>query len=164
MFILRLKVPWNTIAETLSLKFKSATGRGLTDANLMFLAEKALRTQNPDPSQLLSWAQFCKEPLNERNFTFWEWFYAVMKLTKEHLRHAWIDGYVIKFYIWNCLLIMRVNSSIVGFMRKKEAEELLSKCPVGTFLLRFSDSELGGVTIAWRTGKLLWISYMCLKF
>lgn len=34
-------------------------------------------------------------------------------------------------------------------MRKKQAEEMLSTCANGTFLLRFSDSELGGVTIAW---------------
>jgi signal transducer and activator of transcription 5B len=29
---------------------------------------------------------------------------------------------------------------------------LLSTCANGTFLLRFSDSELGGVTIAWVGG------------
>lgn len=91
------KVPWSKVAETLTLKFKSATGRALTEENLMFLAEKAFRTPNPDPNQLLTWAQFCKEPLSERNFTFWEWFYAVMKLTKEHLRQPWCDGYVMKF-------------------------------------------------------------------
>ena len=34
-------------------------------------------------------------------------------------------------------------------MKKKQAEEMLASCPCGTFLLRFSDSELGGITIAW---------------
>lgn len=38
-------------------------------------------------------------------------------------------------------------------MRKKDAEDMLGKCPTGTFLLRFSDSELGGITIAWVCGK-----------
>lgn len=38
---------------------------------------------------------------------------------------------------------------ILGFIRKKQAEEMLFRCNNGTFLLRFSDSELGGVTIAW---------------
>lgn len=91
------------MAETLTLKYKSATGRGLTDENLMFLAEKAFRTPNPDPNQLLAWAQFCKEPLTDRNFTFWEWYYAVMKLTKEHLRQPWCDGlvkYILVDYIY----------------------------------------------------------------
>lgn len=48
--------------------------------------------------------------------------------------------------------IIIVYSAIMGFVRKKQAEELLSTCANGTFLLRFSDSELGGVTIAWVGG------------
>ncbi|GLG97418.1 Signal transducer and transcription activator [Gryllus bimaculatus] len=126
------KVAWLQVADALNMKFKAATGRSLTEENLRFLAEKAFRTQVNDYSgMMLSWSQFCKEPLPERNFTFWEWFYAVMKLTREHLRGPWNDGY------------------ILGFVRKKQAEEMLSACANGTFLLRFSDSELGGVTIAW---------------
>lgn len=55
-----------------------------------------------------------------------------MKLTREHLRGPWMDG------------------AIIGFVRKKQAEEMLTASGTnGTFLLRFSDSELGGVTIAW---------------
>lgn len=126
------KVPWNKVAETLSLKFRAATGRGLTEDNLRFLAEKAFRGNfNDSSNSLLTWAQFCKEPLSERNFTFWEWFYAIMKLTREHLRGPWVDG------------------AIMGFVRKRQAEEMLTSCLCGTFLLRFSDSELGGITIAW---------------
>ena len=41
---------------------------------------------------MMSWSQFCKEPLPDRSFTFWDWFHAVMKLTKEDLRGLWIDG------------------------------------------------------------------------
>lgn len=125
------KVPWSNVAETLSLKFRAATGRPLTEENIRFLAEKAFRGNFSEPNQMLSWAQFCKEPLSERNFTFWEWFYAVMKLTREHLRGPWVDG------------------AILGFIRKKQTEEMLQSRQNGTFLLRFSDSELGGVTIAW---------------
>ncbi|KAF4524812.1 hypothetical protein B566_EDAN014047 [Ephemera danica] len=119
------------------MKFRAATGRNLTDENLRFLGEKAFRnSQLNDYSTLpLSWSQFCKEPLPERNFTFWEWFYAVMKLTREHLRGPWVDG------------------AILGFVRKKQAEETLATCANGTFLLRYSDSELGGVTIAWVTNQ-----------
>ncbi|KAJ8947457.1 hypothetical protein NQ318_009758 [Aromia moschata] len=40
----------------------------------------------------------------------------------------------------------------MGFVRKRQAEELLASCTCGTFLLRFSDSELGGITIAWVSG------------
>ena len=34
-------------------------------------------------------------------------------------------------------------------MSRQEAEEFLKASEVGTFLIRFSDSELGGVTVAW---------------
>jgi hypothetical protein len=32
---------------------------------------------------------------------------------------------------------------------KQQSQDWLLKRPNGTFLLRFSDSELGGITIAW---------------
>ena len=38
---------------------------------------------------------------------------------------------------------------VKGFITKQAAESLLLSKPSGTFLLRFSDSELGGVTIAY---------------
>ena len=39
-----------------------------------------------------------------------------------------------------------------GFLTRQQTEEYLNKSPNGTFLIRFSDSEPGGVTIAWITG------------
>ncbi|CAD0207104.1 unnamed protein product [Chrysodeixis includens] len=136
------KVTWGQLAETLRIKFCSATGGDLSEDNLRFLAEKifsvcaAGRTSLPLSTLELnatpvSWTQFCKDALPERNFTFWEWFYMVVKVTRDYLRTLWCDRL------------------IMGFIQKKQAEEMLSKCPPGTFLLRFSDSELGGITIAW---------------
>ncbi|XP_055616698.1 signal transducer and transcription activator isoform X3 [Toxorhynchites rutilus septentrionalis] len=128
------KVSWNLLAEALNTKFRASTGRAMTPENMHFLCEKAFRSslQYPVPNDLtITWSQFCKEPLPDRTFTFWEWFYAAMKVTREHLRGPWNDG------------------SIVGFIHKSKAEDYLLKCPRGTFLLRFSDSELGGITIAW---------------
>ena len=37
----------------------------------------------------------------------------------------------------------------MGFVTKTESQDMLMSKPNGTFLLRFSDSELGGITIAW---------------
>ncbi|XP_026748141.1 signal transducer and activator of transcription 5B isoform X4 [Trichoplusia ni] len=130
------KVTWGQLAETLRIKFCSATGGDLSEDNLRFLAEKIFRTSLPLNTLELnatpvSWTQFCKDALPERNFTFWEWFYMVVKVTRDYLRTLWCDRL------------------IMGFIQKKQAEEMLSKCPPGTFLLRFSDSELGGITIAW---------------
>ena len=40
------KVPWSQVSETLSTKFRSGTGRSLTEGNLRFLAAKAFRNPN----------------------------------------------------------------------------------------------------------------------
>ncbi|XP_022689479.1 signal transducer and activator of transcription 5B-like isoform X2 [Varroa jacobsoni] len=133
-FVVPERVPWSQMAQVLSTKFQSATGRGLSESNLHFLATKAFRNStlgHDFREHKLSWALFCKEPLPDRGFTFWEWFYAIMKVTKEHLRLLWNDGVV-----W-------------GFVSRRETEDMLLKKLNGTFLLRFSDSELGGVSIAW---------------
>jgi hypothetical protein len=42
-FVVPDKVPWSQVAETLSTKFRSATGRALTEGNQRFLAAKAFR-------------------------------------------------------------------------------------------------------------------------
>jgi hypothetical protein len=74
---------------------------------------------------------------NFNTFFSWEWFYAAMKVTREHLRGPWNDG------------------SIVGFIHKRTAEDLLLKCQRGTFLLRFSDSELGKNSFTFYFKRLL---------
>ena len=87
----------------------------------------------------LSYKQFGKEKLSNTNFTFWEYFESMMNLTKEHLDSIW------KAY------------DMIGFIDKVNAEKMLEKTQMGTFMIRFSDSTLGGVTIGSRslTCKLL---------
>ena len=41
----------------------------------------------------------------------------------------------------------------LAFISKKQAEQLLMDKPEGTFLLRFSDSELGGVSICFKDNE-----------
>lgn len=90
---------------------------------------------------MVTWSLFCKEPLPDRNFTFWDWFYAVMKLTRDQLRGPWNDNL------------------IIGFINKKQAEDTLKKYPGGTFLLRFSDSELGNICKIY-VQLLLFVKYL----
>ena len=40
-------------------------------------------------------------------------------------------------------------SSCLEFMSRQEAQEKLLQKPPGTFIIRFSDGEIGAVTIAW---------------
>ncbi|XP_045155381.1 signal transducer and activator of transcription 5B [Echinops telfairi] len=83
-------------------------------------------------SMSVSWSQFNRENLPGRNYTFWQWFDGVMEVLKKHLKPHWNDG------------------AILGFVNKQQAHDLLINKPDGTFLLRFSDSEIGGITIAWK--------------
>ena len=58
-----------------------------------FLLFFAGYTLLPNSDQHVSWAQFNREPLHGRNFTFWQWFNGVMELTKHKLNQPlWNDG------------------------------------------------------------------------
>ncbi|KAG9340274.1 hypothetical protein JZ751_021721 [Albula glossodonta] len=135
-FVVPERVPWLQMCKTLDSKFRSEvqTQRSLDRYNQHFLAQKIF--DKPDISgdfnnMLVSWAQFNKEVLPGRAFTFWQWFDGVMELTKKHLKCYWSDGL------------------IFGFIGKQHLHLILQDRPDGTFLLRFSDSEIGGITIAY---------------
>uniref|UniRef100_H2ZZY7 Signal transducer and activator of transcription n=1 Tax=Latimeria chalumnae TaxID=7897 RepID=H2ZZY7_LATCH len=136
-FMVPDKVLWPQLCEALNMKFKAEvqSNRGLSDENFVFLAQKAFSSSSIHPedysSMTIPWSQFNRESLPSRNFTFWQWFDGVMELTKKHLKPHWNDG------------------AILGFVNKQQAQDMLLSKPNGTFLLRFSDSEIGGITIAW---------------
>jgi SH2 domain len=73
--------------------------------------------------------------------------------------HGWISKHTFFFLALiivkheNFILLFIFYSTIVGFIGRKQTEDLLKQCLRGTFMLRFSDSELGGVTIAWVGGN-----------
>ena len=126
----------------MSKKWNLVCGRPLSEENIYYLACKAFRTDNLEPTNFkeksLSWTRFGKEVLEGQKFSFWEWFHSMLVLTKQHLEDLWKKGYV------------------MGFVGKMKAESLLNQQPPGTFLLRFSDSQLGGVSIAYlKLGKSL---------
>ena len=99
------------------------------------MACKAFRDNNLDPNEfdnmMLSWAQFKRDNLPNSTHTFWEWVNSMMVLTQQYLEPLWRKGYV------------------CGFVSKFTATEMLERTTEGTFLLRFSDSILGGVTVGY---------------
>lgn len=85
----------------------------------------------------VSFENFCKNSLPDRKFTFWDWFYGILVLSRDHLREIWEQGF------------------IAGFISRSNTEERLLKCKPGTFLLRFSDSLLGKLMcLLYRTSYL----------
>ncbi|XP_002720983.1 signal transducer and activator of transcription 6 [Oryctolagus cuniculus] len=135
-FVVAERVPWEKMCETLNLKFMAEVGtnRGLLPEHFLFLAQKIFNDNSLNVEAFqhrsVSWSQFNKEILLGRGFTFWQWFDGVLDLTKRCLRSYWSDRL------------------IVGFISKQYVTSLLLGEPDGTFLLRFSDSEIGGITIA----------------
>uniref|UniRef100_A0A8D3BCP8 Signal transducer and activator of transcription n=1 Tax=Scophthalmus maximus TaxID=52904 RepID=A0A8D3BCP8_SCOMX len=135
-FVVPERVPWRMMYSTLNSKFiaEVQTQHNLDHYNQHFLAQKIF--DKPDfaddfSNMMVSWAQFNKEVLPGRPFTFWQWFEGVMELTKKHLKIYWSEGL------------------IFGFIGKQHLHLILKDRPNGTFLLRFSDSEIGGITIAY---------------
>ncbi|XP_067385778.1 signal transducer and activator of transcription 6 isoform X2 [Emydura macquarii macquarii] len=135
-FMVAERVPWEKMCETLNLRFMAEvqTSKGLLVEHYFFLAQKIFNNSSASPEDFqnrsVSWAQFNKEILPGRGFTFWQWFDGVLDLTKRCLKSYWSDRL------------------IIGFISKQYVSKLLGSAPDGTFLLRFSDSEIGGVTIA----------------
>ncbi|XP_028661929.1 signal transducer and activator of transcription 4 isoform X1 [Erpetoichthys calabaricus] len=122
---------WSQLSEVLSWQFSSFVGRGLNAEQLAMLAEKLLGQQAAFSDCQFSWAKFFKENIPGKPFSFWLWLDSILELIKKHLLPLWIDGY------------------IMGFVSKEMERALLKDKEPGTFLLRFSESHLGGITFTW---------------
>ncbi|XP_031548603.1 signal transducer and activator of transcription 5B-like isoform X2 [Actinia tenebrosa] len=127
------KVTWSQLSEALSNRWTLCNDRELTDENLLYIAGKLFAGVEKDDldDQVVTRSMFCKEHLHGRNFTFWKWFFSILDVVKKNMLDEWRDGV------------------IHGFINKQEAQDMLINLQPGTFLVRFSDSELGGVTIAY---------------
>ncbi|KAH0511706.1 Signal transducer and activator of transcription 1 [Microtus ochrogaster] len=122
---------WSQLSEVLSWQFSSVTKRGLNADQLSMLGEKLLGP-NAGPDGLIPWSRFCKENINDKNFSFWPWIDTILELIKKHLLCLWNDG------------------CIMGFISKERERALLKDQQPGTFLLRFSESSReGAITFTW---------------
>ncbi|XP_015278816.1 PREDICTED: signal transducer and activator of transcription 6 [Gekko japonicus] len=136
-FVVTERVPWGNMCETLNQKFMAEvqTTKGLLKEHYFFLAQKIFNDNNASyedfQSRCVSWSQFNKEILPNRGFTFWQWFEGILELTKKYLKDYWSDRL------------------ILGFVSRQYVSSCLSNAPAGTFLLRFSDSLIGGISIAY---------------
>ncbi|XP_070597071.1 signal transducer and activator of transcription 6 isoform X2 [Erythrolamprus reginae] len=136
-FVVAERVSWTAMCDTLNQKFLAEvqTTKGLLKEHYFFLAQKIFGDNITTLEELqrchVSWSQFNKEMLPGRGFTFWQWFEGILELTKKYLKNYWSDRL------------------IMGFVSKQYVFSCLSNAPFGTFLLRFSDSEIGGISIAY---------------
>ncbi|XP_029936894.1 signal transducer and activator of transcription 4 isoform X2 [Myripristis murdjan] len=125
------RATWSQLSEVLSWQFSNFVGRGLNREQLTMLGEKLLGQQASFSDVQVSWSKFSKENIPGKPFSFWMWLESILELIKKHLLPVWND---------NC---------IMGFVSKEMERALLKDREPGTFLLRFSESHLGGITFTW---------------
>ncbi|XP_061782469.1 signal transducer and activator of transcription 4 isoform X1 [Nerophis lumbriciformis] len=124
------RATWSLLSEVLSWQFSTNTGRGLNKDQLTMLKEKLLGLHASNNDQV-HWSKFCKESIAGKSFSFWLWLDSILELIKKHLLPVWNENY------------------IMGFVSKEMERFLLKEKESGTFLLRFSESHLGGITFTW---------------
>ncbi|KAM7380881.1 hypothetical protein PAMP_004151 [Pampus punctatissimus] len=113
---------WQQLSQALSWQFLSVGKRELNEDQLSTLRDKIV----DDPDDLVHWHKFSK------NECVWIWIDAILDLIKRHLVDFWREG------------------SIMGFVSREKARLLLKEKPMGTFLLRFSDSiKDGAITFSY---------------
>uniref|UniRef100_A0A914VAQ1 STAT transcription factor DNA-binding domain-containing protein n=1 Tax=Plectus sambesii TaxID=2011161 RepID=A0A914VAQ1_9BILA len=127
--------------QMLSYKFTQYTGarRTLSDSDLNYLLDKMLGQQHYD-DQFITYNHFAEISLADGNFSFWKWFFAVMELIRTKLMDFWNEDY------------------LIGFISKTDASYKIESNGSAhpTFILRFSDSILGALSIGfWTQGEAL---------
>ncbi|CEF71220.1 SH2 domain and p53-like transcription factor, DNA-binding domain and EF-hand domain pair and STAT transcription factor, DNA-binding, subdomain and STAT transcription factor, all-alpha domain and STAT transcription factor, DNA-binding domain and STAT transcription factor, coiled coil domain-containing protein [Strongyloides ratti] len=124
-------VSWVDLSHILKRKFTLFTGctRELNDNDIGYLAEKLLGIGNID-HKCITFQRFAKQNIRDDvNFSFWEWFFCIMQLIKQKLLRFWDEGW------------------LIGFISKTDASQKMMNSPYSTFLLRFSDTVTGAVSI-----------------
>lgn len=143
LFEVREVVSWAELAAALSAKWRKDVGVYLEEHHLEFIATMVPNSNNNNNNSQLqqqqpnsvSWEQFAKIPMPARDFTFFEWFYRSLILVREQLLSLYTDGLV------------------HGFISSEVAEALLLDCVDGTFLLRFSETYCGAISVAYVTER-----------
>ncbi|XP_077393748.1 signal transducer and activator of transcription 4 [Festucalex cinctus] len=125
-----LRATWAQLSEVLSWQFSTDSIQGLSKEQLKMLGEKLLG-QRFSSSDQISWSRFSKENIPGKQFSFWIWLDSILELIRKHLLPVWNENY------------------IMGFVSKEMERALLREKESGTFLLRFSESHLGGITFTW---------------
>uniref|UniRef100_A0A8D3DEQ7 Signal transducer and activator of transcription n=1 Tax=Scophthalmus maximus TaxID=52904 RepID=A0A8D3DEQ7_SCOMX len=131
------RASWSQLSEVLSWQFSTLASRGLNKEQLTMLGEKLLGMFTLDFWNNCTWwlieDMFCCPMENNpgKPFSFWMWLDSILELIKKHLLPVWNENY------------------IMGFVSKEMERTLLKDRQPGTFLLRFSESHLGGITFTW---------------
>lgn len=135
-FITPDSVSWQEMSIALNSRWMLSNETQLHGGHLNFLQDKIrstlgdMKSDTPHDTKI-PWSSFNKEAVVKgKNFTFWEWFYGAIEVVKKNLKDHW-----------------KYNS--LEFCTKEMCKIKLLEKPPGTFMIRFSESDFGAVSIAW---------------
>lgn len=127
------QIEWPRFSDALNKRWTLSNGRELGLDCITYLGAKLFpgKLEGGMDSALVTKQMLNRDHINGRTFSFWKWFYGALDVVCKRLVDEWRDGHV------------------AGFVSKVDAHKVLESCTPGTFMLRFSDSELGGVSVAY---------------
>ncbi|ESO13135.1 hypothetical protein HELRODRAFT_159758 [Helobdella robusta] len=125
------KVKWSQFASVLNSLFLKYSERGLNEHHLFYLAKMAFTAFEQLPmnyfdDRFISYGEIFKNKLHRKDYNIWMWIYACLNLVSSKLlvKNEWMKEY------------------IYGFISKDDAKRKLENEPPGTFLLRFSETNI----------------------
>lgn len=127
------QIEWPRLADALNKRWVLSNGRELSPECMAYLGNKLFpgKVEGGLENAMVTRQMLNRDHMNGRPFSFWKWYYGALDVVYRRLVDEWRDG------------------RVAGFVSKQSAHDLLRGCHPGTFMLRFSDSELGGVSVAY---------------
>lgn len=127
------QVEWPRFAEALNKRWALNNQIQLSPESLTFLGKKIFpgKMEGGMDNAMVTRQLFNRDHMNGRSFSFWKWFYGALDVVSRRLLDEWRDG------------------RVAGFISKNDAHDILRGCNSGTFLLRFSETEIGGISVAY---------------
>lgn len=126
-------LPWSVIFEVFNSKWVWITGRPLSSGQNEYLRIKVVGVS--DTCTQVTYDQLCKNTKTGRHDgSVWCWIQRAFKATEESV-----------------LKNLAKSGIFPGFMDKKQAESILMNSSPGSFILRFSDTFPGHITLLYRS-------------
>lgn len=127
------QVEWPRVAEALNKRWVLNNELELSPDSIAFIGSKLFpgKIEGGLDNAMVTRQMFYRDHLDKRSFSFWKWYFGALDLVSRRLLDEWKNG------------------RVVGFVSKNVAHEMLQGCNPGTFLLRFSEGEVGGVSVAY---------------
>lgn len=127
------QIEWPRLADALNKRWVLSNGRELSPECMAYLGSKLFpgKVEGGLENAMITRQMLNRDHMSGRSFSFWKWYYGALDVVNRRLVDEWRDG------------------RVAGFVSKQEAHNTLRGCNPGTFILRFSDSELGGVSVSY---------------